>query len=103
MIIYSVTISIDEKVENEWVKWMRQTHIPEVMATGLFVNCRFAKLISHQEEGYINYSAQYSCASSTDLQNYKTNFAKKLQQKSLEQFADKMHAFRTELEVVEDF
>lgn len=103
MIIYSVTISVDEKIEKEWVDWMRNIHIPEVMATELFLNCRFAKLISHKEEGYVNYSAQYSCASSEDLDHYKMNFAKQLQQKSLEQFANQMHAFRTELAVIEDF
>lgn len=103
MIIYSVTVSVEENIEKEWVQWMREIHIPEVMATGLFLHCRFAKLVSHKEEGHVNYSAQYGCASSEDLQNYKLNFAKKLQQKSLEQFADKMHAFRSELEVIEDF
>ena len=103
MIIYSVTISIDESVETEWVDWMKKIHIPEVMKTGKFISCRFSKLTSHKEEGYRNYSAQYSCHSQNDLQDYQQNFAQNLQQKSMEKFADKMHAFRTELEVIEDF
>jgi len=103
MIIYSVTISIEESVEAEWVNWMRKIHIPEVMNTGKFISCRFSRLTSHKEEGLRNYSAQYTCHSRHDLEDYRENFAQGLQQKSLQKFADKMHAFRTELEVIEDF
>ena len=31
MIIYNVTISIDKEVENHWLDWMKNTHIPDVM------------------------------------------------------------------------
>lgn len=103
MIIYSVTISIEESVEEDWLNWMKKVHIPEVMNTGKFISCRFSKLVSHKEEGSANYSAQYTCHSRQDLEDYQQNFSKQLQQKSLEKFADKMHAFRTELEVIEDF
>lgn len=103
MIIYSVTINIDETVEMEWVQWMKKIHIPDVMNTGKFISCRFSKLTSHKEEGSANYSAQYTCHSRHDLEDYQKNFAQQLQQKSLEKFADKMHSFRTELEVIEDF
>lgn len=103
MIIYSVTIIVDENVEEEWIHWMRKIHIPEVMNTGKFISCRFSKLTSHKEEGHRNYSAQYTCHSLAELNDYKENYAGLLQKKSLEKFADKMHAFRTELEIIEDF
>ncbi len=103
MIIYNVTINVDESIETEWLNWMRKIHIPEVMNTGKFISCRFSKLTSHKEEGSRNYSAQYTCHSKKELQDYQENYAKELQQKSMERFADKMIAFRTELDVIEDF
>lgn len=103
MIIYSVTITVDEMIETEWLHWMRKVHIPEVMQTGKFISCRFSRLTSHKEEGCRNYSAQYTCHSLDDLNDYKSNFAGELQKKSMEKFADKMVAFRTELEIIEDF
>lgn len=103
MIIYNVTINVDESVEAEWLAWMRKTHIPEVMNTGKFISCRLSKLTSHKEEGSRNYSAQYTCHSKKELQEYQENHAKELQQKSMERFADKMLAFRTELDIIEDF
>lgn len=103
MIIYNVTISVDETIETDWLQWMRKVHIPEVMNTGKFISCRLSKLTSHKEDGSQNYSAQYVCKSREELQEYQNNHAKELQQKSLEKFADKMLAFRTELEIIEDF
>ena len=36
MILYNVTVGIDEDVEEEWLVWMIKIHIPEVMATEMF-------------------------------------------------------------------
>jgi len=36
MIIYNVTVSVDNEVHEMWLAWMRNTHLPEVMATGYF-------------------------------------------------------------------
>ena len=36
MIIYNVTVNVDEDVLSQWFKWMSEKHIPEVMKTGLF-------------------------------------------------------------------
>lgn len=103
MIIYSVTISVEESIEQEWVKWMREIHVPEVMETGKFLSCRFSRLVSHKEQGSSNYSAQYTAVSFEELEDYKANFAPALQQKSMAKYADKMLAFRSELEILEDF
>lgn len=103
MIIYSVTISVEESIESEWREWMRKIHIPDVMNTGKFISCRFSKLTSHKEDGLRNYSAQYTCHSLAELEEYKQNYASSLQKKFLEKYADKAHAFRTELEIIEDF
>ena len=41
MILYNVTVKILPEVAEEWEKWMKAEHIPEVMATGLFQWARF--------------------------------------------------------------
>ena len=40
MIIYNVTVSIDESVKGEWLDWMKTEHIPEVMACGIFTKSK---------------------------------------------------------------
>jgi hypothetical protein len=36
MIVYNVTVKVNTEVHDEWFAWMKETHIPEVMKTGLF-------------------------------------------------------------------
>ena len=50
MIIYNVTINIENDVQDTWVTWMKETHIPQVMATGFFTTFSFNKLLSRQED-----------------------------------------------------
>ena len=35
MIIYNVTMNVESDIHDEWLNWMRNTHIPKYFATGL--------------------------------------------------------------------
>ena len=58
MIIYNVTIKIDNGVADEWVKWMKTEHMPELMSTGLFNDYRLCKLLEQEESEGVTYTAQ---------------------------------------------
>jgi len=36
MYIYNVTMNIEESIQKNWLSWMKEVHIPEMMATGKF-------------------------------------------------------------------
>ncbi len=99
MIVYSVTVNIDADVHDDWLAWMQQKHIPDVMETGIFNEYRMLRVISHQEdhEG-ISYNIQYSCPSMADLHQYQVQYAPALQKEHTERYANKFVAFRTLLE-----
>lgn len=101
MIIYNVTIKIENDVHDEWVKWMKTVHIPEVMETGFFLENRFAKILVDDEDG-VNYSIQYKCANHQDLEEYQQKHAPQLQTKHALRYKDKFVAFRTLLEIVDE-
>ncbi|MCF8276931.1 MAG: DUF4286 family protein [Flavobacteriales bacterium] len=101
MIIYNVTVNINEEVHDEWVAWMRDVHIPEVMATGFFLENRFAKVLLTHDEGGVTYSIQYLCKNMADLQFYQGSHAPRLQADVKAKFDGKFVAFRTVLETVE--
>jgi len=102
MYIYNVTINIDESVHDSWLAWMRETHIPEMLATGKFVQARMCKVLITEEEGGITYSVQYLTPSKKMLQKYYEEDAGRLRQETLNRFSDRFVAFRTELEVIEE-
>lgn len=103
MIIYNVTISIDQVVEVQWLNWMQKKHIQEVLDTGCFVSARLSRLTSHNQPDATSYSIQYLCESNELLQQYYKEFAPKLREEGTKLFGNKMQGFRTELDVIEDF
>ena len=103
MIIYNVTINIEESISQKWMGWMQKTHIPEVMNTGMFVSAKMTRVMVEEQMGGITYSIQYSCESKSKLDEYQVQFAQKLQQKHTKKFEGKFVAFRTLLEVISDF
>ena len=100
MILYSVTVNIDHDVHDEWLAWMKETHIPEVMETGMFVESRICR-IHAEEDGGKTYSFQYLAKSMDDYDRYQNEFAPALQKDHTDKYAGKFVAFRTILEVLQ--
>jgi hypothetical protein len=101
MILYNVTVNIEKHVEEEWVLWMKKTHIPDVLATGMFSENRFYKILHDSEDGSVNYSVQYFTDSLEKITEYQNKFAQKLQDDVKAKFQDKFVVFRTLLETVD--
>lgn len=99
MILYNVTVNIDNSVEEEWLNWMKEKHIPDVMNTGCFKRNLMCK-INAESEGGTSYSIQYFCESMKELDNYLENHAPKLQQEHATKYNGKFAAFRTLLDVI---
>ncbi len=102
MIIYNVTVSIDESIHDEWLIWIKE-HIPQVLGTGKFEKATLTKVLVEEELGGHTYSIQYRSYSREALDAYYKEDADKLQTAGLNKFADKMLAFRTELQIVDEY
>jgi len=100
MIIYNVTINVEDSVHFKWLEWMQKEHIPSMLSTGLFSGYRLCRLLDVEDEGS-TYSVQYSCNSLEEYRAYKEKHAPKMQKESIDRFKDKFVAFRTLMEVVE--
>ena len=102
MIIYNVTTNIHESVHSQWLLWMQQKHIPEVLATGKFSSVRIVRVLIEEEMGGTTYSVQYTTDSKATLEKYYQEDAPKLRDEALQLFGDKMLSFRTELELISE-
>ena len=98
MIIYNVTVKVDPEIESEWLTWMKEHHIPDVMKTGCFTAYAINKLKYPVEDEGSTYAFQYSCKTMEDLERYHSNFARKLQKDHTDRYANRFVAFRTILE-----
>ncbi|MFK8057846.1 MAG: DUF4286 family protein [Saprospiraceae bacterium] len=102
MIVYNVTVKIDLPVAEEWLEWMRSEHIPEVLATGLFVSYRMLRIMNDQDKEGTSYAIQYTCKDNATLQAYFANYAPALQKKHKERYNNSYIAIRTLMKVVEE-
>lgn len=101
MYIYNVTINIQEDVQDQWVEWMKNEHIPDMLNTGKFSKALMTKVMVNEEMGGVTYSVQYTAESKQMLDRYYAEDAKNLRGKTAA-FEGKFVAFRTELEVISE-
>jgi hypothetical protein len=99
MIIYNVTIQVDNSVADEWLQWMKNEHIADVLQTGLFTDARLCKLLEQDESETKTYTAQYFCNSLEEYNKYISEFAQGMREKGFARFGNKFVAFRTVMEV----
>ena len=102
MYIYNVTTNIDETVHDKWLKWMQEKHIPDMLATGKFTAAKLCRVLVEEEMGGLTYSVQFTTISKEVLQQYYKEDASILRQEAIKLFADKMLAFRTEMEIISE-
>jgi len=99
MILYNVTTSLDPEIAEEWVAYMRDVHMPEVMATGFFLRSQLCRLLNEEDDG-VTYASQYYCVSLAQLEEYQALAAPALIQAIDKHFGGRYASFRTMLEVV---
>lgn len=95
MLIYSVTISIEESKAQAFQDWMLRVHIPDVMTTGRFTAWRLVEVKDPPPEGPVRtFNAQYS-TSEADLQLYLDQDAPALREDVKTKFGNNFATFRT--------
>ena len=97
MFLYNVTLILEDAAAEEWLQWMQDVHIPEVMATGLFVSNRLLKVVDSPNEG-VTYCTQYVVETLDNYNKYQETFAPALQAELNEKFKNRFVAYRSLME-----
>jgi len=100
MFIYNVTVNVSPDYCEDWLKWMKEKHIPDVIKTGCFVDSRILKVLFVEDLGN-TYSVQYTFLEMADIERYQKQFAPALQAEHKARYGDNYTAFRTVLEIVD--
>ncbi|SFG63632.1 DUF4286 family protein [Pedobacter insulae] len=100
MLLYNVTVIIEDAVADEWLQWMKEIHVPEVLATEKFVSNRLLKVVDSPNEG-TTFCSQYIAETLEDYEDYQANFAPALQAKVQAKFENRFVAFRSLMEFID--
>ena len=100
MFIYNITIKVQESIKNDWLRWLKEEHIPEVIGTGSFTHAVILRLMEVDDSEGPTYAIQYHAQSKALYNNYIENHATAMRQKSFDKWGDKFIAFRSVMQVV---
>lgn len=82
---------------------MQEEHIPAVLQTGLFSECKFSRLLEQDEADGITYTAQYHCADLAQYHEYIEKYAAGLRDQTNLLYGGRFVAFRTLMEVISEY
>jgi len=101
MYIYNVTIKVDHAIVREWLRWLKQEHIPEILATGCFTEATTLELLETVDDQGATFAVQYKTPRLEDYRSYLSKYAPELRQKGVEKWGNKFIAFRTFMKIVD--
>jgi len=101
MFVYSVRVSIEKNIKDDWLSWMKEKHIHDVMNTNCFKSYEIYEVvnednISKNTEFIINYFYEEE----DSFERYQKEFAPALQKEHTDLFKGKFTASREVLKKV---
>lgn len=101
MIIYNVTTKVANEIAVEWLKWLKEEHIPSVLETACFTGTTILQLMETDDQEGPTYAVQYKAESKALYNRYIELFADGLRKETLKKWGDRFIAFRTVMKIVQ--
>ncbi len=101
MIIYNITLKVDNSIATQWLQWMKEEHISEVIGTDCFTHATFLRLLEADDTEGPTYAVQFHAESKAKYNHYIATFATALRQKTTTMWGQKVIGFRSVLQLVD--
>lgn len=101
MYLYNITYLVSHTINQAWLEWMKQEHVPAMLSSGLFTHHSIMRLMEVDQTEGITYACQFYAESYSNYKKYITDFAPALIQQAKDQWGDQVMSFRTLMETVQ--
>jgi hypothetical protein len=98
--IYNVTIKVATPIATEWLQWLKEEHIADVINTGCFTHATILQLLEVDDTEGPTYAVQYFAESKSLYNLYIEKYAAQMRQKGFDKWGDKFIAFRSIMQVI---
>lgn len=95
MFIYNVTIKVNRSIHDEWLQWLKEEHIPDLIGTGCFTDAAILHLVEADDEEGVTYAVQYYSPSTELYEKYISQHADEMRNRGHVKWGDQFIAFRT--------
>jgi len=101
MIQYNQTVNIEQSAEADWLQWMKEQQIPDMLATGMFVQARMFRLLDIEESaGTATYAVQLMTETREHLDIYQMKYEPSLDKAHEKRYGSQAVSFRTMMKEV---
>ena len=100
MIIYNVTIKVEHSILTDWLIWLKEEHIPDIISTGYFTHAVIFHLLEADDIEGITYAVQYHAESKALYNRYIEQFSDEMRKKGIDKWGNKFIAFRSVMQLV---
>ncbi|MFN0081612.1 MAG: DUF4286 family protein [Ferruginibacter sp.] len=101
MIIYNVTTKVRSNIAHDWLQWLKNEHVKEILNTGCFTDFKIVKLLEIDEEEGPTYALQLYADSKAIYNQYIDKFAGKMRQEAFNKWGDQFISIRSVMQIVE--
>lgn len=105
MFVYNITIKVDNAILEEWIKWQKDEHIPDIMSTNLFdpdsYRDKFFRLLDQDDTEGQTFVFQYYTQVRRNYDQYIKKYASKFREKAVVKWGDAFFAFRSLMQSVQ--
>lgn len=100
MIIYNVTVKPDPAIAAEWLSWLRDEHVSDVLETGCFAKAVILEIMDGEPSEGPTFAIQYYADSRASVDRYLNDFAPEMRSRGTLRWGDRFIAFRTIMKVI---
>jgi hypothetical protein len=101
MLIYNETFIVDDAIVDEWIVWIKNTHIPAILATGAFDSYQVLTVLDSPNEG-ITYCFQYQTDTVERYSDFYYKHMETLHKAHNAQFEERFALFHTLMETIDE-
>ena len=100
MIVYNVTTKVSTTIQQDWLLWIKEEHIPDIINTGCFTHATVLLLLENDDSEGPTFAVQYFAESKSLYNNYMEKYAAVMRQKAFDKWGNQFIAFRSLMQVI---
>ena len=101
MLIFNTTYKVATHRNDEWFKWMNESHIPFMLDSDIFSKPQIAKVVGSEDEGGLSFSVQFNVADMNTLMGWHKKNSTVFHRNCSVKFGNEVVFFSTVLELID--
>ncbi len=100
MIISNITTLVSWQVRDKWLTWLRDTHLPAMMATGCFTHYRIVQVLEIPDDEGPTYAVQLFTEHLSTVERFRRLYQPGFESEERLTWGDSAYSFRSIMEVI---